>query len=365
MKERNLIIIAPKTVSANCGVSDYAYQLAKQLQSLYHTVLIGVETMSAIKNSGGVAFSEWGEAINHAITSGCEYDVLINYTPISYGVAGISLKLINFLIKFKKANKSNRVFTLFHETWNGNPNLKIHHLLKDKFSKWTSGKIVKLSNGIAVVTEEQKQKLAVMYDKDKISLLPVGANIFPDESQAGFNSKRNKGVWIIFGLSHTRLWALKAYLDTIKQLVAADVINQIRSIGPKDDQYAKEEAAIANEHLNGVLIQVGSLSPAELSKELLSAEGAFVSQSADSLKKSGTFAAMVAHALPVVCKAESNSTGLLVSNIFKPAELIANPDIINEEEGYQRRIKLHQWYNSKCSWDAISGHIVNWMKASA
>lgn len=372
MANSKLIIIAPTAPPNICGVSDYAYRIALNLEGDYESICLGVEDLppgsvpNGVGQEGGknvLQVLHWREAIENAVKSGQAYDLLLNYTPTSYAKTGLPIALLTGLKSFQKGSPQNRIFVFFHETWNGTPHLKLHHLIRDKFIKWSSLRISRLSSGISVITEHQKAKIQSILPESRIQINQVGANIYPADRYSGLTSERRKGEWVVFGLSHTRLWALKAHQDLIRHLLASGVMKKIRSIGPSDDTFAKQEAAFINEHFGeNILEQLGALSTGQVSYELLTASGSLVGQTADSLRKSGSFAAMAAHGTPVVCSAPRVLADPPGSALFQPEELLADPNIISSDEGAGRIKRLHEWFWSTRSWEAISRDVKAWME---
>lgn len=359
---RQLIVISPETPPQICGVGDYSYQLAQQflIVDTYSNVQIAVEKNEDKTIQTQIPVSHWSKALAKAAKSKDKFDVLLNYTPLGFSKFGYSFSFISALKKFKKANPDNRIFVLFHEVWHGGK-LAMHHKIRDEFSKLSSVEICKLATGISVVTNEQKIKVEAYTQGKTILLQPVGANIYPAASINPLETHRNDGVWVVFGLSHTRLWTLQANATLIEELVKNNIVKQIRSIGPKDDGNGAAEAEFAAKHFgDGILQQLGTLPINDISGELLKAQGAFVGQTADSLTKSGTFLSMAAHGVPVVC----NVTGVLTNPpseaLFKPDELLKNPQLINIEATKRTKIML-DWYKQTRSWNAIGKSFTTWM----
>lgn len=363
---RQLIIIAPTCPPGVCGVSDHAYKTALALNKYYTSVKIGVEYFpeEIVDEPLSLTTAYWWLLVEQCIKDKAPVDLLLNYTPTSYSKLGLPFNLLTALRKFKNASEKNHVFVFFHETWDGSKNLKPHHRLRNVFIKYTIRLICKLSDGITVVTNEQKQKIESITVSQKVRLSMVGANILPFDKEYGLKSARKPGEWIIFGLAHTRLWTLQQHLPLIKELYEKGVIKKIYAIGPKNNHFATQELDLSVSTFgDGFLIQMGALKHDEVSTMMLNAEAALVGQNADSLRKSGTFAALSAHAVPVICEAP-----LLLDEppgyaIFRPHELINNLNIISTTEGEKRRLLLHQWFWLTRSWEAIALDMHTWIKS--
>ena len=360
---QRLLIIAPTAPPEVCGVSDYAYRTAQELTNFYPTVTLGVERLPATPAVGPLAVGLWTKLLAQAAAAPQASDVLLNYTPTSYAWSGIPADLMRALRRFIQARPDNRLFVFFHETWNGSPNQRPHHALRSRATRWAMHRIGRLAEGVAVVNAEQQQKLRLLLGRDSIGLNAVGSNILPPTPDAGLTSTRQPGTWLVFGLPHTRFWALRAHLDTLRALHERGVLRQIHAIGPVDTTYARQELALISKALGpGVLVQLGALAPAEVSVQLLGAEAALVGLNADGLKKSGTFAALAAHAVPVICKVNPALAQPPGAALLQPAEVLADPLLVTNAEGERRRQQLHAWFWANRSWEAIGQALHYWLQ---
>ncbi len=363
---RQLIIIAPTCPPGVCGVSDYAYKTAIALNKSYRSVKIGVQYFPPLIQDAPLSIPTvyWQKLLKQNIQNGLATDLLLNFTPTSYSKFGLPYNLLNTLKQFKAASLANRIYVFFHETWDDSEGLKIHHRLRNSLIKYTVKSLSKLASGITVVTNEQKAKIELLTNNKKIRLSLVGANILPANKDYGLNSIRKPGEWVIFGLAHTRLWTIQQHLPLIKELYRKGVIKKIYAIGPIDNQFAAEELRLTKSMLGpDVLIQTGILEPDEVSDRMLTAEAALVGQTADSLRKSGTFAALSAHAVPVVCEAPFSLDEPPGYAIFRPHELLSNQNIVSTTEGEKRRLLLHQWFWLTRSWEAIAIDMQSWINS--
>lgn len=191
----------------------------------------------------------------------------------------------------------------------------------------------------------------------------TGANILPAHESDGLRSERHQGDWVIFGLAHTRLLTLKAYILFIKKMKSRGLVKRILAIGPINNSYASQELDFANEHLGAdVLVQLGALPADDVSDELLRAELALVVSSSEALRKSGSFAALAAHALPVICDIPSNLIDPPGKALFKPAELMNRPHLLASPEYGRRKKQLHHWFWRTRNWKVIELNMTSWMK---
>ncbi|MBC6610309.1 hypothetical protein H8B15_05225 [Hymenobacter sp. BT507] len=361
---QHLLIISPTAPPEVCGVSDYALQTATALQGLYSTIQLGVERLpKSPATTGGFRVTPWKQLLAQTGPQG-SYDVLLNYTPTSYTWSGLAVSLLNALQRFKKAHPSNQVFTFFHETWNGSSELRPHHALQARLTKWSMQQIGELSRGVSVVNAEQQRKLELLLHRDNIHMNVIGSNILPAYPEAGLHSSRQPGVWLIFGLAHTRLWTLQAHLPLLQDMAARGVLRQLRAIGPTDTTYAQQELELGRTTLGAdIFTQVGALKPEEVSEEMLHAEAALVGLNVDGLRKSGTFAALAAHAVPIICSVDPTLDEPPGHVFFQPEEVQAQPDILRSTLGEKRRQQLHTWFWQTRSWEAIGRSMRAWMQA--
>ncbi|PRY54501.1 hypothetical protein B0I27_102268 [Arcticibacter pallidicorallinus] len=191
----------------------------------------------------------------------------------------------------------------------------------------------------------------------------VGANILPAHEFDGIRSERQQGDWIIFGLAHTRLWTLKTYILFIKTMKSRGLLKRILAIGPVNNSYSNQEYQFAKDHLGeNVLIQLGALPAEQVSEELLRAEVALIASSPEALKKSGLFAALAAHAVPVICDVPSNLSDPPAKALFKPAELMNKPEILRSPEYEKRKKQLHHWFWRTRNWKIVELNMKSWLK---
>lgn len=191
----------------------------------------------------------------------------------------------------------------------------------------------------------------------------TGANILPAQESDGLKSERQQGDWIVFGLAHTRLWTLRTYILFIKTMKSRGLVKRIISIGPINNAYASQELEFATEHLGeDVLIQLGALPADQVSRRLLHAEVALVASNPESLKKSGLFAALAAHALPVISDVPTSLNDPPGRIIFRPVEIMNKAQILSSPEYDKRKKQLHHWFWKTRNWKTIELNMTSWMK---
>ena len=366
--KQQLLIIAPTAPPEVCGASDYSYRTAQTLAKYYQAVKIGVERLpkSGASSAKDIAIEPWQRALTQAAAAATPSSVLLNYNPRSYAWSGWPTGLITALQKFKAAHPDNQFFLFVHEVWNDNRKLKPHHLIRNRLAKYSLHQLGKLADGVAVMTEGQQQRLQLLLQSNRIRLNPIGSNILPASKDDGLNSQRQPGEWVVFGLAHTRLWTLKSYITALQQLHSQGQLTRIISIGPTDNAYAEQEAALAAAQLGpGVLVQAGVLKPAEVSEQFMRAGAALVGQDADSLRKSSSFAALAAHAVPIICDVPETLAEPPGWALFRPSEVQENRMLIRSKEGESRRRAVHAWFWGTRSWEAIGQDMQTWLQSKA
>jgi hypothetical protein len=365
LPNKNLIIIAPTAPPDICGVSDYAYQMAKELRKAYQSIAIGVEREPAeAPATDGIKVQPWPQLLD--ADSSQATDIFLNYTPTSYARTGWPLGLLRALQRFTQAHPQNRLFVFFHETWNGSRQLRFKQLVQQQVIRLAMRRIGRLSSGVAVVNAEQQQKLRHLLLRDNVRLNAVGSNILPPTREAGLLSERQPGSWLVFGLPHTRLWALEAHLPLLKAAHSKGQLRHLYAVGPTDTAFARQEKDLISKALGEeVLVQLGALGPAEVSAQMLNAEAALVGLNANGLKKSGTFAALAAHAVPIICEVDTQLDQPPGPAFLQPTEVLTNPALLTGPESERRRRLLHQWFWDNRSWEAIGHSLQDWLREPA
>jgi hypothetical protein len=364
---KNLIIISPTAPPEVCGVSDYAYKVGQELVKQYDTVTIGADRLPVgTSQANELPIAHWQVLLDQASAASPGTDVLLNYTPTSFARTGLPIKLLKALRHFTQSNSSNRLFVFFHETWNGSPDLRLHQKLQQRIVRSAMGRVGQLADGVAVVNSEQQQKLEQLLQRNNIRIHPIGSNIVPAHREAGFLSERQPGEWLVFGLPHTRLWAIEAHLPLLKAMHSQGLLRRIQSIGPVDTKFARQEKDLVASTIGpDLLVQLGALAPDEISKQLLRAEAALVGLNSNGLKKSGTFAALAAHAVPIICEVDTQLDYPPGAALFQPNEVLANPGLLTSAEGERRRRQLHHWFWTTRSWEAIGQSLHTWLQETS
>lgn len=358
-----IIVVAPTIYPEICGVSDYAMNLCKSLKSNYYEIVeLGLERCYITEATKLNRIQHWEILLVDAIKTKESVDVLINYTPRSYSRFGYPYKLIGFLKKLRSVNPNNKVFVIFHEIWNDDSKLRIHHRIIGKSSKLFAKHLGVLSNGFIAMTMEQKELIQKLMPNISIDLGLVGANVLPKNREEGLLSIRNKGVWSVFGLSHTRLWTLQKYQTFILEMAVLGFVKEIRLIGPFNDHNGRLESEFINKHFKNITVkQLGSLSIEEVNIELLSTSVGLIGQSEDSISKSGTFAALAAYGVPMICDVSEKLTNPPGESFFNTNELILDLAIFDKEKTARTKI-IHDWFWETRSWEAIGENVFDFIK---
>lgn len=359
---KKLIVVIPNLPPIVCGIGNYAIKLSRQLlkMRIYDEIVVGgnqAPTANPLKLAN-IELRQWSEVLKNERDNA---DVFLNFAPTAYSKFGLPLQLLNNLNTYKKHNPNAQISTIFHETWMDNQGLKIHHKLKNFFTKYTATKCVNLSNNVSVITDEQYGRIKNIANNKNITLQKIAPNIEPSQNIDVLNIVRETGLFINFGLAHTRLWTLEKNKDLIRKMVDAGLVSKIIGIGPVGNNYAVEEINLAKEISSKLeYIQKGALEASEVSALMLKAEGGFIGQSVDSLSKSSSFWAFAAHAIPVICPAEVDDRENLKQQLFFKNELLADISLF-EISKKERAENLYKMYKSTHSWEIIAADFKKWV----
>jgi hypothetical protein len=359
-----LIVIAPTTYPEICGVSDYALNLSLSLKTdFYDLVELGLERHYDNGTTQLTKIESWEVLLKCAIKNKEGVHVILNYTPRSYSRFGYSLRLIRCLKQINSVNPDNKIFIIFHEMWNDDSKLKLHHRILGKSSKLFAKHLGNLSSGIIAMTDEQKVLIQNLLPNTPMDSGLVGANILPHNKEDGILASRENGVWSVFGLSHTRLWTLQKHKQFILKMAAVGSVKEIRLIGPFNDHSGTLELEYIQKHFENIEVkQLGILSAEEINFELLKTSAGLIGQTGDSIKKSGTFAALAAYGVPLICDVSGDLIDPPFESFFNIKELIEDYTSF-EKEKIQRSEKLHDWFWRTRSWDVIGKRVFNFMKS--
>lgn len=364
MANKKLLIITNSAPPYVCGVSDYSFKVAETLASRYKQIVIGLQILPSYPCISQFEIRRWASALESVFEADEGFDVLLNYAPTIYSKAGYPLSLIRALSRLKSSAKADhRLFVQVHETWHGG-RLPFKHAVRDCVCRRALQKICSLANGVCAMTEVQKNKIELHFGLENLPLIHVGSNVLPAQSDLGLHGIRDLRSWVVFGLAHTRLWSFEANLSVLKELYNDGKIRRLTAIGPVGNLYADREAKLALENFGpGFLHQCGVLPGEQVSQMLLNAGAAIVGQNVDSLKKSGSFAALAAHGLPIICDVPATLLDPPGAAIIRPSELLDNPSLLEGEDAQARRRFLHTWFWSTRSWEAIGDQIWEWMES--
>jgi hypothetical protein len=363
---RELLLLARTAPPNVCGVGDYNAHLARELGPRYTRVSVGLgQFPGGAQPAGafGVAASLRGLTARLKTSAGSA-DVLVHYTPTSFSRWGNPQALVAGLKKLRRRFPAVRIFLLVHETGAVADRARFHHRLRGAIFQWGLWKLGQLASGLAVVTEDQAATLRKNYRN--VTVVPVGSNILPSDPELGFRGPRNRDEAVVFGLGHSRLWALQAHTELLRKLRAQGHLRQLISIGPEGDASARSEAALGTELLGrGGLRQRGSLTAPEISNLLASAAWGLGRFTPDSWNKSGTFMAFAAHGTPIVCAAADPRSSAPAAFLFHPDEVASDSTVGESSEGVRRRRALQAWYQANHSWRQIGLRIAEWMESAA
>ncbi|KEO72299.1 hypothetical protein [Anditalea andensis] len=357
---KNLIVLSRSAPPEVCGMSDYCYNVALQLQTYYDKVELGVALLPMnLTQKGGPIIEHWETLLDRALSSNTPHDIMLNYTPTAYQSFGMPISLLKRLKRLKKENKSNRIYVLIHELWNNSIDLKIHHKILNSLYSISGKSILKMADDVAAFTADQKNLISTIKPGKEVHRSIIGTNIIPNECHMAFKHVRKPGQWVVFGLPHTRLWTIDKFKNILYDCHKSGFIHQLIAIGPIDTKYSQQELNIANTIFGkGVLIQTGPLFGNDITDYFLTSEVALVGQNADSLSKSGSFASLAAHGVPVVCEVP-------LTLVDPPGKYIIRPDELKHElksgSISEKSQALYDWFWKNRSWEAIGKDFNSWM----
>lgn len=355
---RRILVVSPSAPPAICGVSDFSFRLADQLKR-DRVVDLGVSKLPSKLRIDSNHFSSLTQAISTAIHSDIGTDALLNFTPRSYNRIGLPLSLLNNLRILRRYRKDSRLFVIFHETWGDGGS--IHHQIISQLSKLTARQLIKQASSISAVTADQSARLDALCASGKTELFPISSNITPPQSSEIVKLPRDNGVWVIFGLPHSRRDALVKLRPFLISLISLGVLSKIWTIGPseisKDVVLEREIAEYTG--ITDLVEPLGHLSNEEISKRLCRAKFAFTGQTGDSILKSGTFMAYAAHGLTVIgTDLNSSEPG---KYLIHPNTMISCPELKREKLIHEKAEALHHWFWSNRSWPHIGNYALEWM----
>ena len=271
--------------------------------------------------------------------------VLVQYSAYGFDRLGYPRWLIDGLLDWKQPTRG-RLCVMFHEIWGFRPWWNKNSVVQSLHRR-ALRRLISAADAVFTTTASQAEYLAALAPSRSVTVLPVGANIFPAPS-AVFSPRA--GTAVVFGMQGTRIRALREMADGLRALSRTGRLTEVFSMGGGSSREgnAIEESLLESLQLRDGFEQLGSLAPAQISERLLVAEFGIAGQDPLSYTKSGTFMAYAAHGLNIL----SNHANAAAA---EPGCLLTSPAQIDDRELPSRSAKLRGWYERTASWPHIAG----------
>ncbi len=299
-------MVTPELPPRAGGVADYAEQLAAH----WPEEKLSEWWVAAGAAEAAQAHPVWAVKTVPVDASGKRWPetgtLFVHYTQYGYAGDGIPWRLVLGLCRWRRKAESSygrearRLVVFFHETWLEGPPWRRRGIVAP-FARWCARA---LAGAADVVVTNCGRHAAQLGDVCDVTVLPVPANISPEAAgNHGPGPKRSKLRLVIFGLPETRLRTLKAHRFFISWLRNRGGLGELVLLGAGDetDRFAVKGARLADELAGAGVRRVGATDAAGVSVELVRADLGLSAYAADETGKSGTLAALFAHACAVGC----------------------------------------------------------------
>jgi hypothetical protein len=299
---RTLTQIVPALPPATNGVGDYALGLARIMRQDFglNTVFVvgsdrwqGPDQVEDFRVSKLPARSAGNlEALLEAIQmTSSSSSVILQLSIYGYAARGCPIWLLEGLKRWKSKQPDSQLVTMFHELYASGPPWRSAFWLSI-LQQRICAHLARLSN-IAVTNISLHRERLERFDSSKRERIPVLAtpsNV--GELLVSTNARAKKMV--VFGLTALRKQTYESKMDALRQACQRLGITEILDVGAMFDGIP--------DHVGDIPVtKHGFMDPADLSSLLSSSLAGFLDYSAESLGKSGVFAAYCAHRLvPVV-----------------------------------------------------------------
>ena len=316
---KEVLILSPESTQGRGGLADYALHVVE----------------------------EWGDSARaHFIASTDELPardgrVLLHYSAYGFNRFGYPRKFLRALINWRRQERG-RLVVMLHEIWTFWPVLN-----KNYFVQWLHRsdlrELISVADFVFTSTPSQAEHILKLIPAKAIQVLPVGANIRPRASTIA----REDGTAVLFGLSGSRLHALRRMRADLQSLAAAKVIRKLITIGPGDGERALLEELPLAENFE----MRGALPATEVSNVLARASFALSAQDELSVYKSGTFMSYAAHGLNIISPYADPFAPEPICWLTRAEELIRG---VAPNELLTRAQNLKSWQERTSSWPHIA-----------
>ena len=326
--------VVPNLEPGEDGLGDYAWQLAKSLESLgfkNRFVVCGYANRHAQKleppterTAFNIAMAREGdrESLAQALGTRASSVSLLHYANFGYAANGVP----NWLADVAAAHRKSSFVTMFHETWQS-PSLRQNRLYKWIFQKSCTLQIFSSSAGFCTNTAPRFENFQ---NRDAVKpgfWSPVFSNI----GERVTASAKDEGLAVVFGLARNRQ---RCYLHLANQPDFLNTLGVTRILDIGEGQIDIPA------RLGAITRFVGRLEPAEVSEILTKAEFGFIDYNPQVIGKSGVFAAYASHRVCVVnLDLSDRQAEVSLKKCFVPFRMQANhdPGIVSDE--------AYRWYS--------------------
>ena len=303
---RHIHMVTPELPPRAGGVADYAARLAEHWpEGKLSEWWVAAGAVAAVQ-----AHPAWTVKTVPVDASGKRWPetgtLFVHYTQYGYAGGGIPWRLVVGLRRWRRNDKSfpgreaRRLVVFFHETWQEGPPWRRRGLVAP-FARWCARALAGAADAVAVNCGRHAAQLGNGCD---VLVLPVPANISPGGAGGqGLGAKSSKLRLVIFGLPETRLRTLKAHRGFVSWLRNRGGLEELVLLGAGEetDRFAVEGLRLADDLAGAGVRRVGATDAAGVSVELFRADLGLSAYAADEAGKSGTLAALFAHACAVGC----------------------------------------------------------------
>jgi len=349
----DLIQIVPRVPPALCGVADYAYLLAGELQRSrgVRTYFIAAEIkprcqgkIEALKvhSLAQQSAAELTNALRHRPANGERTVVLLHYVGYGYQKRGCPFWLLDALRQWRKSSPSGdrRLVVMFHELYASGPPWT-SAFWTSPLQRWLTKQLARLADCCFTNTTVYGERLANLArtHRGKTKVLPVFSTI--GEPRAEISVTSRPPSMIIFGSEGWKKLAYTKYRAVIGATCRMLRLEKVVDIGLPAGMKPK---------LDVQWEQTGPIAAHRVSEILSNARVGFFTYPVPMLAKSSVFAAYAAHSLLPVTSPDNlglNRDGLSEGTHFLRVDanlcssVTGNPSTIAAVAREGRR-----WYDS-------------------
>jgi hypothetical protein len=211
-------------------------------------------------------------------------------------------------------------------------------------------RLAAIADVVATNTDNHARQLRQFANRP-VEVVAIGANI--ESSEIAPTDARQRGEFVVFGLSFGRLQTLEAFDAHVRRWIASGRLTQLHLIGPGGDKFSAEaDRLIAGWTNPAVVVRHGALPSAEVSRLLTRAEFALTNVTAETWSKSGAFMACAAHGCAVV-RTGPRAEAAPLADTFVPEEVGS----VSAAEVQQRTSALAAWYNENAAWPIVAAKL--------